>query len=80
MQLSTAISSLLSESYSRAYRAMVSMQILSEMEEAVEYKQSTADPAIDVDALAATNSFSDLLTFGSTPSPTVTGTPSLRPA
>jgi hypothetical protein len=34
---------------------MVSMQILSEMEEAVEYKQSTADPAIDVDALAATN-------------------------
>lgn len=43
-----AISSLLSESYSRAYRAMVSMQILAEMEEVVELKQSTSKPNIEV--------------------------------
>jgi FKBP12-rapamycin complex-associated protein len=47
-KMSDAISSLLSESYSRAYRAMVSMQILSEMEEVVELKQSTTKPAIEV--------------------------------
>lgn len=37
--LSNGITALLSESYSRAYRAMVTMQILAEMEEVVEFKQ-----------------------------------------
>jgi FAT domain len=45
---SDAISSLLSESYSRAYRAMVSMQILAEMEEVVELKQSASKPTLEV--------------------------------
>lgn len=35
----SSVSSLLSESYSRAYRSMVTMQVLSEMEELIEYKQ-----------------------------------------
>jgi FKBP12-rapamycin complex-associated protein len=38
-QLSGSIRSLLSESYSRANRAMVTMQVLSEMEEVVDFKQ-----------------------------------------
>eukprot|EP01035_Chromulina_nebulosa_P017836 gene17836-23448_t len=42
-KLSNEISSLLSESYPRAYRAMVSMQILSELEEIIEYKESVAN-------------------------------------
>jgi FKBP12-rapamycin complex-associated protein len=36
--LAESISTLMSENYSRAYRAMMSMQILSELEEVVEYK------------------------------------------
>jgi len=39
--LAGTISSLLSESYTRAYPAMVSMQILSELEEIVEYKRAS---------------------------------------
>ena len=41
-RLASTIASLLSEGYSRAYRAMVTMQILSELEEVIEYKQSVA--------------------------------------
>mmetsp|Transcript_26418 Transcript_26418/g.39200 ORF Transcript_26418/g.39200 Transcript_26418/m.39200 type:complete len:2632 (+) Transcript_26418:19-7914(+) len=37
--VSSNISSLLSESYSRAYRSMVTMQVLSEMEELIDYKK-----------------------------------------
>jgi FKBP12-rapamycin complex-associated protein len=36
-----SISSILNESYSRAYRSMVTMQVLSEMEELIEYKITT---------------------------------------
>lgn len=39
-KLSGVISALLFESYPRAYRAMVTMQILSELEEIVEYKEN----------------------------------------
>jgi serine/threonine-protein kinase mTOR len=37
--VSTNISSLLSESYSRAYRSMVTMQVLSELEELIDYRK-----------------------------------------
>jgi FKBP12-rapamycin complex-associated protein len=45
--LSNSISSLLSESYARAYRAMVTMQILAEMEEIVEFKQMVERLSLD---------------------------------
>jgi serine/threonine-protein kinase mTOR len=37
--VSSNISSLLSESYSRAYRSMVTMQVLSELEELIDYRK-----------------------------------------
>lgn len=49
--LSGSINSLLSESYSRAYRAMVAMQILAELDEVVEYKQMTEKLSVDLDAM-----------------------------
>jgi FKBP12-rapamycin complex-associated protein len=65
-QLCGAISSLLSESYSRAYRAMVSMQILAELEEVVEYKQTLAKAALDIETMNESASGSDLvITFTS---------------
>lgn len=42
-RLSNVISALLSEIYPRAYRAMVTMQILAELEEIVEYKEAVAN-------------------------------------
>jgi hypothetical protein len=60
-QLSETISSLLSESYSRAYRAMVSMQILAEMEEVVELKQSSSKPTMEVEHMSSFVSFGDLM-------------------
>jgi FKBP12-rapamycin complex-associated protein len=47
--LSNGISSLLSESYSQAYRAMVTMQILAEMEEVIEFKQMIERISLDHD-------------------------------
>jgi FKBP12-rapamycin complex-associated protein len=44
-KLSYAVSTLLSENYSRAYRGIVSMQILSELEEVIEFKQAAAAQA-----------------------------------
>jgi FKBP12-rapamycin complex-associated protein len=52
--ISSSISSLLSESYSRANRAMVTMQILAEMEEVVEYRQYAEKLNLDVEALKTT--------------------------
>lgn len=49
LHLSNIVNSLLSESYSRAYHAMISMQILSEMEEVVEYKQLVLKAATDLE-------------------------------
>jgi hypothetical protein len=63
VQLSGAISSLLSESYSRAYRAMVSMQTLAELEEVVEYKQTVAKAAVDLDSMNSAVSANDLANF-----------------
>lgn len=53
------------ESYPRAYRAMVSMQILAELEEVIEYKISvvnSATPAsLDIDsARGPSNASSDV--------------------
>jgi len=45
-RLSYAVSTLLSENYSRAYRGMVSMQILSELEEVIEFKQQVTQAAV----------------------------------
>lgn len=60
-RLSYAISTLLSENYSRAYRGMVSMQILSELEEVIEFKQQVTQAAVAMhdlenSALMAANS------------------------
>lgn len=52
-KLAGSIGSLLSEKYSRAYRAMVTMQVLAEMEEVVDYKRA-ADRAAIVDILETT--------------------------
>lgn len=41
-RLAYAVSTLLSENYSRAYRGIVSLQILSELEEVIEYKRLVA--------------------------------------
>jgi serine/threonine-protein kinase mTOR len=49
--LSGSISSLLSESYSRAHRAMITMQILAEMEEVIEFRQIMEKMNIDLEAL-----------------------------
>jgi hypothetical protein len=48
-QILQAISSLMSENYSRAYRAMVSMQVLSEMEEVIEFKQTLERSKIELE-------------------------------
>lgn len=50
--LSGAIAALLSESYSRAYRAMVTMQTLAELEEVVEYKCCIAKANLDSEKVA----------------------------
>lgn len=42
-KLTNVITLLLSESYPRAYRAMVTMQILAELEEIIEYKEAVAN-------------------------------------
>eukprot|EP01038_Epipyxis_sp_PR26KG_P011143 gene11143-14952_t len=49
--LSAGLSSLLSESYSRAYKAMVTMQILAEMEEVIDYKQTVERVALEVETI-----------------------------
>lgn len=41
-RLAYAVSTLLSENYSRAYRGIVSLQILSELEEVIEFKRAVA--------------------------------------
>lgn len=51
--LSHSIGSLLSENYTRAYRAMMTMQVLAEMEEVVEYKQTVERASMDVEAMKA---------------------------
>jgi serine/threonine-protein kinase mTOR len=51
--ISGSIAALLSESYSRAYRAMVTMQILAEMEEVVEYKKSVEKAKFDSEKVGA---------------------------
>ena len=50
-RLAGSIGALLSENYSRAYRAMVSMQVLAEMEEVVEYKQTVERANLELEAL-----------------------------
>jgi FKBP12-rapamycin complex-associated protein len=50
-ELSGGIRSLLNESYSRAYRAMVSMQVVTELEEVVHFKEYAAN-AISADSSA----------------------------
>jgi len=57
--LSGNFTSLMSESYSRAYRAMVSMQILAELDEVVEFKQLEEKASVDMDALKANNNDGD---------------------
>lgn len=57
--LSGNFTSLMSESYSRAYRAMVSMQILAELDEVVEFKQLEEKVSVDMDALIANNNEGD---------------------
>jgi FKBP12-rapamycin complex-associated protein len=59
--LSNSITSLLSESYARAYRAMVTMQILAEMEEIVEFKQMTERLSLEHDTLTEKEIRSDFL-------------------
>lgn len=59
-KLAGSIGSLLSEKYSRAYRAMVTMQVLAEMEEVVDYKR-IVDKAAATEKEAVKNSSSDLL-------------------
>lgn len=51
--LTEHIRSLLSENYSRAYSAMVSMQVLAEMEEVIEYKQTLLKAELELE-LAST--------------------------
>jgi hypothetical protein len=63
--LSDSISSLLSESFSRAFRAMVTMQVLSEMEEVVDYKQTVEKVNIDLEALKNSNLDSDFVSVKS---------------
>ena len=46
-ELTNDFRSLLSENYSRAYRAMISMQILAEMEEVIQYKEAVRSSALD---------------------------------
>jgi hypothetical protein len=60
-KLAGSIGSLLSEKYSRAYRAMVTMQVLAEMEEVVDYKR-VVDRALANEKEATKNSASDLAT------------------
>ena len=59
LKLSSNIGSLLSEKYSRAYRAMVTMQVLAEMEEVVDYKR-IVDRVIASEKEAVKNSSTDL--------------------
>jgi FKBP12-rapamycin complex-associated protein len=63
ISLSSSISSLLSESYSRAYKAMVTMQILAEMEEVIEYKIIAEKAAIDLEVLKSNNANDINLSF-----------------
>lgn len=51
--LSNSVNSLLSESYSRAYRGMVAMQILSEVDEVIEFKQWSDKVSVDIDTVKA---------------------------
>jgi hypothetical protein len=60
--LSGSIGSLLSKSYSRGYRAMVTMQVLAEMEEVVDYKQAVAKAATDLEASKSNSILGDLNT------------------
>lgn len=53
VSLSNSINSLLSESYSRAYRGMVAMQILAELDEVIEFKQWSDKLSVDSDAVKA---------------------------
>lgn len=52
--LSGSISSLLSESFNRAYKAMVAMQILAELEEVVDYKKLEERVKTDLEAIKNT--------------------------
>lgn len=59
-KLAGSIGSLLSEKYSRAYRAMVTMQVLAEMEEVVDYKR-IVDRAAASEKEAVKNSSADIM-------------------
>ncbi len=64
--LSGSIGSLFSRSYSRGYRAMVTMQVLAEMEEVVDYKQAVAKAATDLEASKSNSILGDLNSFPGT--------------
>jgi len=55
-ELTNDFRSLLSENYSRAYRAMISMQILAEMEEVIQYKEAVRSSAMDTKETASNSS------------------------
>ena len=59
-KLAGSIGSLLSEKYSRAYRAMVTMQVLAEMEEIVDYKRFEQKAMTDLEAIKNNNTNVDL--------------------
>jgi len=59
-KLAGSIGSLLSEKYSRAYRAMVTMQVLAEMEEIVDYKRFEEKAMTDLEAIKNNNTNVDL--------------------
>lgn len=72
-QLVNGISALLSESYSRAYRAMLSMQVLAEMDEIVEYKETVTKAAITLDTLNSNSQQQLNITSPSTISRSISG-------
>jgi hypothetical protein len=64
--LCNTIASLLSEGYSRAYRAMVTMQILSELEEVVDFKQSETLMCVAMANEVAIDSYKSAVSQGPT--------------
>ena len=64
--LSGSISSLLSESFNRAYKAMVAMQILAELEEVVDYKKLVECVNFDLEAIKNTAIDTNTISYSQT--------------
>jgi len=75
-KLAGGIGALLSEKYPRAYRAMVTMQMLAEMEEVVDYKRVVDKALMDMEAVK--NSSAEISSLLGD-SPSRSATPTRRP-